>query len=48
MRVEADKDSDCADAFCDRLANKKRETLCRAWIMSGIQRILSGPNALMP
>lgn len=48
MRVKADKDANRADAFCDRLTNKKRETLRRAWIMTGIQRVLPGPDALMP
>jgi len=48
MRVEADKDSNYVDAFCDRLTNKKRETCRRAWSMNGIQRVLSGPDALMP
>ena len=48
MRVEADKDADRADAFCDRLTNENRETCRRAWITNGIQRVLSGPDALMP
>ena len=48
MRVESDKDANRSDAFCDRLTNKKRQTCRRAWNMNGIQRVLSGPDALMP
>lgn len=48
MRVEADKDTNRVDAVGDRLTNKNRETCRRASIMNGSQRVLSGPDALMP
>ena len=48
MRVEADKNTNRVDAFCDRLTKENRETCRLASIIDGSQRVLSGPDALMP
>ncbi len=47
-RVEADKDTTHGDAICYRLTNETEETCSQAFIWNGSQRILSGPDTLMP